>query len=109
MIQSDYALSYNVKDKVLDILWNIHDFETWNRVDRFVDWFNKVIEAKGRVVMAEICKKMKYDSIEPFERIGFNDPINPDDIYEVTRTDGTEFYQVLFPVLKDFTKKGSEI
>ena len=106
MIQSDYALSYNVKDKVLDILWSICDFESWSRADDFVDWFNKVIEAKGRVVMAELCKKMKLETIEPFERVGFNNPIPEEDIFEVTRMDGTEFYQILFPVLKDFTQKG---
>lgn len=106
MVQKDYALSYNVKDKVLDILWDIHDFETWNRANKFVTWFNGVIEAKGRVVMTEICKKMKKESIEPFERIGFNSPIPEEDIFEVTRMNGSEFYQIMFPVLKDFTQKG---
>lgn len=106
MIQKDYALSYNVKDKVLDILWSICDFETWSRAESFLGWFNGVVEAKGRIVMTEICKKMKKDSIEPFERIGFNDMIHENDIFEVTQMDGTEFYQILFPVLKDFTQKG---
>lgn len=108
MIQSDYALSYNVKDKVLDILWSICDFETWSRAEEFMGWFNGIIEAKGRVVMAEICKKMKKNSIEAFERIGFNDMMSENDIFEVRRMDGSEFYQILFPVLKDFTQKGAK-
>ena len=103
---NDYALSYNVKEQVIDILKSIRNFETWTRVDNFVTWFNKLIELKGRVMMVEICKKMKKESIEPFERIGFNNAIRDSDIYELTRTDGSEFYQVLFPVLKDFTIKG---
>ena len=28
------------------------------------------------------------------------------DIFEMAKMDGSEFYQVLFPVLKDFTQKG---
>ena len=105
---NDYALSYNVKEQAIDILKSIRDFETWARADNFVSWFNKLIESKGRVMMAEICKKMEKESIEPFERIGFNDAIRDSDIYELTRTDGSEFYQVLFPVLKDFTIRGAK-
>lgn len=101
-----YALSYNVKEQVIDMLESIQNFETWARADNFVGWFNKLIESKGRVMMAEICKKMKKESIEPFERIGFNNAIRDSDIYELTRTDGSEFYQIIFPVLKDFTIKG---
>ena len=103
---NDYALSYNVKEKVLCILKSIYNFDTWTRASNFVNWFNKVIDAKGRVTIAEICNKMKKPSIEPFDRIGFNSCIKPEEIYELTRTDGSEFYQILFPILKDFTIKG---
>lgn len=106
MIQTNYALSYNVKNQAIDILSSIRSFDTWKRVDDFIRWFNGVIEAKGRVLMTEICKKTKRDTIDQFERIGFNDKIRDNDIFEMTKIDGSEFYQVLFPVLKDFTQKG---
>ena len=103
---NDYALSYNVKEQVLDILKSIYNFETWNRASKFVAWFNKVMEAKGRVTIADICNKYKRESIEPFGRVGFDDFMRDIDIYELSRPDGSEFYRLLFPVLKDFTQKG---
>ena len=103
---NDYALSYNVKAQVLDILRSVYNFDTWTRANKFVVWFNKVVEVKGRVTIADICNKIKQEYTEPFTRIGFNDFIRESEIYELTKTNGTEYYQILFPVLKDFTQKG---
>ncbi len=108
MIQSDYALSYNVKAKALDILKSIYTFDTKIQMTGFVTWFNKLIEVKGRVTIAEICNKMKFDSIEPFSYIGFNSRINDEDIIILTRVDKTKLYQITFPILKDFTQKWSK-
>ena len=105
MIQNDYALSYNVKNAVLDILWSIRDYDTLTETNKFINWFNKLIDQKGRVTMVEICDKLGFDSKEPFSRVGFNAKIEDDDIYEVYRTNGLKFYQILFPILRDFTIK----
>ena len=105
MIQSEYALSYNVKKAVIDILESIREYDTITQMNKFVSWFNKLINQKGRVTMVEICDKLGIDSIEAFSRVGFNSEIEEDDIYEFFRTDGSKFYRILFPVLRDFTIK----
>lgn len=102
---NDYALSYNVKDQAIDILKSVRDFDTWNKADKFVTWFNKVVEAKGKITIADICNKMKREYTEPYTRIGFNDFIDANAIYELVRANGSEFYQILFPILRDFTVK----
>ena len=108
MIQSDYALSFNVKRLALDILTKVADFKTWDGALGFVTWFNSVIDAKGRVVLTEICDKKHLDSIEAFSRIGFNHKIRENDIIELTSVANVEFYRLMFPVLRDFTQKGAK-
>lgn len=108
MIQTKYALSYNVEAKAIDILKRIREYDTEAQLHQFVDWFNDVIEAKGRVMMIEICQKMRFEAIEAFSRIGFNAPITENYIYQLFRVNGTLFYQILFPVLRDFTLKEKE-
>ena len=56
--------------------------------------------------MTDICDKYKLESTEPFSRVGFDMPITQSDIYELTDMNGAEFYQILFPILRDFTQRG---
>ena len=106
MVQSDYALSYNVRNMVYDFLKKAGSFDTWKRTDNFVTWFNKVIDAKGRVAIAEICNKMKLSSIEQYDRIGFSEKINSEDVRVIEQPGKSRSYSILFPVLRDFTQKG---
>ena len=106
MIQSDYALSYNVKEIALDVLKSIYNFDTWSKANRFMLWFNKVIEMRGRVTLNDICNKMSKTQKEAFSRVGFDAPISEFDIHEIVKQDGTKKYQIIFPILKDFTQRG---
>ena len=101
MIQTKYALSYNVENAAIDILKRIHDYDTITQLDHFVEWFNGVIDLKGRITMEEICKKKGFEPIDAFTRIGFNTKLSDANIYELFRTNGAKFYQILFPILKD--------
>ena len=103
MIQTKYSLSYNVESKAIDILKQIRDYDADEKLNDFVGWFNEVIRAKGRILMIEICQKMGFEPIEAFSRIGFNSPITENYIYALFRVDGSKFYQIIFPILKDFT------
>ena len=107
MIQSDYALSYNVKNQAIDILNRISTFNDLEHLDRFIDWFNRIIENRGRVMMADICDKTGTDPIDAFVWVGFNSPIKDANIHALTKLDGTMFYKIIFPVLKDFTQIGA--
>lgn len=106
MIQSDYALSYNVKDSAIKILKPLCFYTDWPTLVRFMSWFNKIIENRGRVMMADICDKVKVPPIEAYSRIGFNALLNEDDIYKIERPDGSYAFRLMFPVLKDFTIPG---
>ena len=103
MIQSDYALSYNVKNSAIKILKPLCLYTDWQTLIRFMSWFNKIIENRGRVMMTDICDKVKMPAIEAYDRIGFNSLLKEDNVYEIERPDGTPAYRLLFPVLKDFT------
>lgn len=103
MIQSDYALSYNVKNSAIKILKPLCLYTDWPTLIRFMSWFNKIIENRGRVMMTDICDKVKVPAIEAYDRIGFNSLLEEDNVYEIERPDGTPAYRLLFPVLKDFT------
>ena len=103
MIQSDYALSYNVKNSAIKILKPLCLYTDWQTLIRFMSWFNKIIENRGRVMMTDICDKVKMPAIEAYDRIGFNSLLEEDNVYEIERPDGTPAYRLLFPVLKDFT------
>ena len=103
MIQSDYALSYNVKNSAIKILKPLCLYTDWPTLIRFMSWFNKIIENRGRVMMTDICDKVKVPAIEAYDRIGFNSLLEDDNVYEIERPDGTPAYRLLFPVLKDFT------
>lgn len=103
MIQSDYALSYNVKNSAIKILKPLCLYTDWPTLIKFMSWFNKIIENRGRVMMTDICDKVKVPAIEAYDRIGFNSLLEEDNVYEIERPDGTPAYRLLFPVLKDFT------
>lgn len=103
MIQSDYALSYNVKNSAIKILKPLCLYADWPTLIKFMSWFNKIIENRGRVMMTDICDKVKVPAIEAYDRIGFNSLLEDDNVYEIERPDGTPAYRLLFPVLKDFT------
>lgn len=103
MIQSDYALSYNVKNSAIKVLKPLCLYTDWPTLVRFMSWFNKIIESRGRVMMSDICDKAKVPAIEAYDRIGFNSLLEEDNVYEIERPDGTPAYRLLFPVLKDFT------
>lgn len=103
MIQSDYALSYNVKNSAIKILKPLCLYPDWPTLIRFMSWFNKIIENRGRVMMSDICDMVKAPSIEAYSRIGFNSLLGEDNVYEIARPDGSSAYRLLFPVLKDFT------
>ena len=106
MIQSDYALSYNVRNAAYDILESVREFNDWKRLDMFQNWFNSLIEARGRVMLIDICNKIGEEPIDAFTRIGFNSPIGDDNIYVFSKIDGSSFYKIIFPVLNDFTQQG---
>lgn len=106
MVQNDYTLSYNVKKKAIDILSTVCTFYDWDHADTFISWFNKIIDARGRVMLVDICNKIGAEPIEAFTRIGFNSNLGDGNIYAHTRPDGSVFYKLVFPVLKDFTQRG---
>lgn len=108
MVQIDYALSYNVRNKAIDILTLTSTFESWTDLVKFMSWFNKIIEARGRVMMIDICNKIGQESIDAFNRIGFNSLLRDEDVLKYPKQDGSKFYKLLFPVLKDFTQIGME-
>lgn len=104
MIQSDYALSYNVKNSAIKVLKRACYYNTWSDIDSFICWFNKRVENRGRIVMSDICNRLGEKPIEAYDRIGFNSLLTEDNIYEIKKPDNTVIYRLLFPVLKDFTK-----
>ena len=103
MRQTDYALSYNVKAAALDVLRSIYNFDTLTKATRFALWFNKVIEVNGRITLNDICNKMNKTKANVFSRVGFDTRIDEFGIHEIVKPDGTKKYQILFPILKDFT------
>lgn len=103
MIQSDYALSYNVKNAAIKILKPLCHYDDWGKLYKFAQWFNRIIDNRGRVMMTDICDKVKVKPIEAFDRIGFNTMLTEDNVYEIEKADGSTSCRLLFPVLKDFT------